>query len=895
MLYRVWIGSVVVCGFLPITSSALAIVLNDQLAADVGGYSNYYDRDNVYSNVGLISMPVDGGGTCSGTLIAPRVMLTAAHCMMGDKGQLIASPQTTIEFSPDAVNPTDGFSFAAGVVVHSGFDYFSLSNDVALVAMRYGYWDGTPVQLTAPGAALPDIGTRLKFVGYGATGTGSNPPDRDIGPYDFKRRVGETNFYGYLSGNEFWSDDEQKFLIGIFANPLTSDETVSSLQAGTAPTDSGGPLFVETANGLVQIGIASWVENYTGASQFGYGATNAWTNVADYLDWIYENNPTRYVAALPGNFNWSDLSAWKDLEGRAVSMPQNIDGNFENHGFAGRYYNVLLASAGTITVDTDPTLDTLFISHPRATLDLPFDQYMLVWQDVEINAGRLVVDGTLDTSYVLLNGGALSGTGDILTYDGVYNLNGLIAPGGLNSVGTLAIDGQFGQWRDGTLAIRIEGDQSSRLAISGNAFLGGRLIVNGSNLRAGERRLVLSAVAVSGQFAELIEPFVFFDISAEYSANSVFIDINRNARTFVNAVTTANGKAIAQAIEGLGQDNPVYNAVLQLQETQGDAVFRSLSGDVYVSSPAILIDTSRYVRDAIGTRLRQAFADTETSVGPQAHMIENSDVTLWAQGFGTRGNYTAHGFDDLDTRTSGVFFGADAPIGLWQIGMAGGYSHTTIDGLTASSQGENYYAAIYGGTRAGPIRLNLGSAITWYRQDVTRSINFSGLADHTYSEHTTGSVQGFVDVGYGYAVGATTIEPYAGLAWVHLGGSNGTENGNAAALSYRTEPMDSFISTLGVRTETHFGLNGSAPVNLSTVLGWRRADGDLAADSSMLFEQGDAPFAITGLPISRNALVAEARIGMDIAGNAQLGLTYSGQFSETSRDQSLKADLLWRF
>jgi Trypsin len=50
------------------------------------------DTDNTYSNVGMVVFyQPDGRFRCSGTLIAPRVFLTAAHCTFQDIGQVIVT------------------------------------------------------------------------------------------------------------------------------------------------------------------------------------------------------------------------------------------------------------------------------------------------------------------------------------------------------------------------------------------------------------------------------------------------------------------------------------------------------------------------------------------------------------------------------------------------------------------------------------------------------------------------------------------------------------------------------------------------------------------------------------------------------------------------------------
>jgi hypothetical protein len=60
------------------------------------------DTDNVYSNVGMVVFyQPDGRFRCSGTLIAPRVFLTAAHCTFQDIGQVVVTFDPVISRTAD--------------------------------------------------------------------------------------------------------------------------------------------------------------------------------------------------------------------------------------------------------------------------------------------------------------------------------------------------------------------------------------------------------------------------------------------------------------------------------------------------------------------------------------------------------------------------------------------------------------------------------------------------------------------------------------------------------------------------------------------------------------------------------------------------------------------------
>ena len=86
----------------------------------------------------------------------------------------------------------------------------------------------------------------------------------------------------------------------------------SPLEGGTASGDSGGPVFIQTAAGLVQIGVAAGRIQSLRARSVEYGDISDWTPLNLFLDWIAQNNPLRQVTAAAGNFNWSNPAAWID-------------------------------------------------------------------------------------------------------------------------------------------------------------------------------------------------------------------------------------------------------------------------------------------------------------------------------------------------------------------------------------------------------------------------------------------------------------------------------------------------------------------------------------------------------------------------------------------------------
>ncbi len=79
------------------------------------------------------------------------------------------------------------------------------------------------------------------------------------------------------------------------------------------------------------------------------------------------------------------------------------------------------------------------------------------------------------------------------------------------------------------------------------------------------------------------------------------------------------------------------------------------------------------------------------------------------------------------------------------------------------------------------------------------------------------------------------------------------------------------------------------------LVGYRRAFGDVALPSVLAFRGTGARFASAGLPIDRDALVAEAGLGATLAPGLSVGLSYTGQVGARAQDHAAKASLAYRF
>jgi hypothetical protein len=79
-----------------------------------------------------------------------------------------------------------------------------------------------------------------------------------------------------------------------------------------------------------------------------------------------------------------------------------------------------------------------------------------------------------------------------------------------------------------------------------------------------------------------------------------------------------------------------------------------------------------------------------------------------------------------------------------------------------------------------------------------------------------------------------------------------------AALTGYSQDDDLGTTTLGVRAEAR--LSDEVSLTLRGMVGWRHAFGDVNPSALLAFSDGASAFTVSGTPIDRNALVAEANL-----------------------------------
>jgi secreted trypsin-like serine protease len=227
------------------------------------------DTENEYPYVGAMMMVLPGWGNtpvCSGTLVHPRVFLTAAHCTDG-----VDPAEVWVNFNQDGTNLEELLDVAE-VVTHPDYWWGPTSNprDVGALILAEPVTDIEPANLPYEGFLddLRDQGllnqgkhkAKFTLVGYGAT---LDWPPPDI-YYEDQRQFAVSEYRALL-----------KAWLRMSQNQATGD-------GGTCYGDSGGPAFWTKEDGTeILVGITSWGDAPCVASAFNYRV-----DIPETLDFI---------------------------------------------------------------------------------------------------------------------------------------------------------------------------------------------------------------------------------------------------------------------------------------------------------------------------------------------------------------------------------------------------------------------------------------------------------------------------------------------------------------------------------------------------------------------------------------------------------------------------------
>ncbi|WP_296720724.1 autotransporter-associated beta strand repeat-containing protein [Erythrobacter sp.] len=510
--------------------------------------------------------------------------------------------------------------------------------------------------------------------------------------------------------------------------------------------------------------------------------------------------------------------------------------------------------------------------------------------ETEILAGVLAVTGSLGGS-ITVTGGALKGTG---TFGNVATGNGAtFAPG--NSVGQTNAAGMTFEagsifeveLNDGGFARGVNNDTVS---VTGSATLNGGTVVvipengtdTGETYLPGTYTILTADGGVNGAFDAVTDGYVFLDFALEYDPTAVYLRSNQVAR-FSDIALTANQAGIGGTLDALGGGNEIVTALLgQTDEAAARDALDSLTGELYASLPAVLVDQARITRDATRARHGAVHADA---------------LELWIQGLaGDQRRDATDGTARLEQTWQGFLAGADAAvIGNLRLGAFAGYTHSdtaVADRGSTASLGSTHLGA-YAAGQLGGFSLEAGADIAWHDIDANRLINFGGFSDRLESSYSARTSQIHAGLSYNFKAGSAIIAPFGEIARVWHSSEGFAENGGPAALEGEEVDSSATFTTLGVRFGAGFAI-GRSRADFNASVGWRHGFDEPERSTHELRAGGDS-FKVSGALIARNALSLGLGSRVSLSDRASLSVGYNADVADRFENHSFRAGISLAF
>ena len=291
----------------------------------------------------------------TGTLIAPNIVVTAAHILRNTLFQPTPNPSSwEFVLYNDFENAPNGVKYSIeSIQLHPGWnkrlskkngmgDGDELGVDIALVFLKNPVIGVYPAKL--PSGATESVGSKVVLAGYGTTVDGlsgvvsSENSIRVGGENTIDRAVVEVDApevdsseKGGLLAVDFDSPQQNNNTLGAstalvgYLGAGTSSPSPLAMEASSAVGDSGGPAFIYNNQAWRTAGVVSY-----GTADSTYGDITVYTRVASHLNWIESYLPSWAQARQTSYSGWFEL----DWFGHFFSLANNW--NF--HSVHGWYY-----------------------------------------------------------------------------------------------------------------------------------------------------------------------------------------------------------------------------------------------------------------------------------------------------------------------------------------------------------------------------------------------------------------------------------------------------------------------------------------------------------------------------------------------------------------------------
>ena len=706
---------------------------------------------------------------CTGTLIAPNVVISARHCG--------ASPGDTITFGD---NSNNGIYTATvqSVSLPDGNGSLLDGGDVSILTLTANVPSNVATPMRFIDATTSLVGMTAATIGYGYNGVGSSGHGFSA---DGWRWGGENiiDVYGSpagASGSNIISTDFDNGTSG--ANTISgSSATPIANEATTAPGDSGGPVLVQSNGEWLIAGVLSGGTTNTSV----YGDISWWTGTAIYKSQI-EAAGGVFTTGGGGQLGTVSLDQASYFADGTVNVTVNDSNGITPISVtltsdSGDSESLTLSGGGPYTGAI--SLSESGVSTNDGTLQVSVgDSITVSYTDPDDGNGG---SGTVNDTATIIqqgSGGVISGV-DFDAAGGPAPTNWLNVDGGSNATfanlagedgsGTLfdlnvveTVDGTWDDFAVTPITSTIPQHTNNLASIDGQIYTGGDpLALTYSDLTPGAdyEIYVMSAEGFYSSISQRVtingggSPVVFDQV---FNTDQLFIndqlgDNTRSLAEYAQIITADNNGQISIDIAPINNTQDVVLAGIAIAEVAATSTFETVGTAGTITN---LNHTWRTIN------LPETFVDPVVVFGPLSNNGDDPSVVRVR-------NVTGNSFD--------VRLQEYAYLNQTHINETVGYvvleagTHTLEDGTKVVAGNVNLDDDVFSS-------VNFGSAFSGTPVVMSQTATFNGSSAVT-TRHQNVSPSGF-EVRMQEAQADNQIHVQETVSWIAIGQSNGSSNGS---------------------------------------------------------------------------------------------------------------------
>jgi uncharacterized protein with beta-barrel porin domain len=547
---------------------------------------------------------------------------------------------------------------------------------------------------------------------------------------------------------------------------------------------------------------------------------------------------------------------------------------------------------------------------------------------VNINSGFVVLNGTDNATNIDVNGGALFGTGTLDPLAVTIHSGGTLAPGGIGTPGTMTINGNLVFLSGATYLVQIGAGGASLVDVSGTATLAGTVsavLLPGATIA--HQYTILHSAGLGGTTFDSLSVFGGITASLVYLPNPTATDVDLDITANLGMAAPAGGFNINQQNVSTSLNNyfnsggaltPGFSTVFGLSGTALATALTQLSGEAATGTQQVstqmmtefldmMLDPFVAGRDTGGGSSGGAgpsngFApEQQAGLPPKIALAYDSVMpappssafaqrwSAWGSGFGgsstTNGNAVV-GSNNVTASTYGAAAGMDyhfTPDSVVGFALAGAGSNWGLAQNLGGGRSTAFQAGVYGKTNFGPAYLAAAFAFAnhWFNTDRTA---FAG--DQLGASFQGQSYGGRFETGYRFAVmSASGVTPYAAVQAqaFHTPGYSETDlSGGGFALSYSAMNATDTRSELGARFDS-LQILGNMPVIWHGRVAWAHDWVNNPALGATFESLPGASFTVNGAAPPPNSALTSAGAKLYITPALSFDAKFDGEFANGSQ------------